>query len=86
MILQSILQKIDSTLTTMFLGIIIDNKLKWTEHIKYIKSKISKYIGIINKFRYIRNKNTLRNLYNSFVIPYLDYGIEIQGTTEKNMY
>ena len=62
---------------TKFLGIsigiiIIDNKLKWTEHIKYIKNKISKYIGIIHKCRYI-----LRNLYNSFVLPYLNYGIAI---------
>ena len=35
-------KKIDSTLTTKFIGIIIDTKLKWTEHIKYIKNKISK--------------------------------------------
>ena len=76
-------KKIDSTLTTKFLGIIIDNKLKWTEHIKYIKNKISKSIGIIYKCRYILNKNTLCNLYNSFILPYLNYGIEIWGTTKK---
>ena len=32
---------------TKFLGVIIDDKLKWKEHLQYIKNKISKSIGII---------------------------------------
>ena len=32
---------------TKYLGVIIDNKLKWTSHILYIKSKVSKTIGLI---------------------------------------
>ena len=31
---------------TKFLGIKIDNKLKWTEHITYVKNTISKFSGI----------------------------------------
>ena len=34
--------KIAFTKSTKFLGIIIDDKLKWTEHINYVKNKISK--------------------------------------------
>ena len=34
-----------------FLGIIIDDKLKWIHHISYIKNKISKVIVIILKAR-----------------------------------
>ena len=41
------------------LGIIIHNKLKLTEAIKYIKNTISKSISIIYKCRYILNKSTL---------------------------
>ena len=37
--------------TTTFLGVIIDNKLKWNDHIIYIKNIISKSIGIICKMR-----------------------------------
>ena len=36
---------------TKFLGVILDNKLKWTHHISYIKNKISKGMGIILKAR-----------------------------------
>ena len=36
-------------LTIKFVGIIVDNKLKWHEHIIYIKNKVSRAIGIIYK-------------------------------------
>ena len=39
----------DEVKSTKFLGIIIDDKLKWTEHIQYIKNIISKFIGILIK-------------------------------------
>ena len=32
---------------TTFLGIIIDDKLKWANHITYIKNKIAKAMGIL---------------------------------------
>ena len=34
---------------TKFLGVIIDNKLKWNDHITYVKSKISKQLGFSTK-------------------------------------
>ena len=35
--------------STQFLGIIIDNKLRWNDHITYVKNKISKSLGILYK-------------------------------------
>ena len=46
------------TKITKFIGVIIDNKLRWSDHINYIKNKLSKSIGIINKTRNFLNKNT----------------------------
>ena len=44
--------KIAFTKSTKFIGIIIDDKLKWTEHINYVKNnKISKSSGILFKVR-----------------------------------
>ena len=34
--------------STKFLGVILDSKLNWNEHIKYIKKKISMGISIIS--------------------------------------
>ena len=66
---------------TKFLGVIIDDRLSWENHIHYIKGKISKGIGIICKVRNILNESTLVNLYNCFVYPYVNYAIEIWGDT-----
>ena len=64
---------------TKFLGLIIDSKLNWSDHITYIKNKISKSIGILTKIRRFLDKKTLRNLYYSFVYPYLIYCVEVWG-------
>ena len=65
--------------STKFLGVIIDDKLKWTAHIQYIKNKLSKLIGIMYKCRNYFDKETMRNLYFSFIYPYLTYCVEIWG-------
>ena len=56
---------------TKFLGVIIDNKLTWKEHVSYICGKVAKGIGIISKVRKYLNRNTLLDLYYSFIYPYL---------------
>ena len=35
-----------------YVGLIIDNKLKWIEYIAHIKKKISRGIGIISKAKH----------------------------------
>ena len=47
---------------TKFLGVIIDNKLKWNDHITYVKSKISKTIGLFYKMRKYLGRTALVNL------------------------
>ena len=67
--------------STKFLDIIVDDQLKWKQHIDYIKNKIFKSIGIICKARNYVNRHTLRNLYYTFVYPYLIYCVEVWGNT-----
>ena len=66
-----------------YLGVIIDHKLKWCEHISYVKNKVSKGLGIIFKARMYVDKKCLRSLYHSFVHPYLTYSIETWGSASK---
>ena len=65
--------------TTKFLGVIIDHKFKWNDHITYVKSKISKSIGILYKIQRFLDMNTLIQMYHSFVFPYLIYCVELWG-------
>jgi len=64
---------IETVNKTKFLGVIIDNKLSWKEHITYICNKISKGIGIVRKVKDLLNKQTLLTLYYTFIYPYLTY-------------
>ena len=43
-----------------YLGVIVDHKLNWIDHITYVKSKISKGIGIMYKARRYLNKISLK--------------------------
>ena len=64
---------------TQFLGIIIDDKLKWANHISYIKNEIAKGMGILLKARKVLKIKVLLQLYNYFVFPYLIYSSEVWG-------
>ena len=58
--------------STKFLGVIIDDKLKYNLHIihVYMKNKIVKSNGILYETKNFFDKKTLTHLYNSFVFPY----------------
>lgn len=71
--------KINMTEWTKFLGVVIDQYLTFTNHISYIKGKISRCLGILYKGRKYLNKCTLLTLYNAFIYPYLNYCIVVWG-------
>ena len=71
--------EIDTVNHTQFLGVIIDNKINWSDHIKYICNNISKSISIIKKVKSKLNKKTLVNLYYTFIYPYITYCNVIWG-------
>ena len=58
-----------------FLGIILDNKLKFNLHIDHICNKVSKSIGIFHKLKNVTNKKNVTSLYYSLVYPYLSSGM-----------
>ena len=72
---------LDETKKTKFLGVIIDKDLSWKNHISYVCGKIARGIGVIVKARRYLLKESLINLYYSFVYPYLIYCNHIWGST-----
>ena len=76
-------QAIDEVKKTKFLGVIIDSKLNWKDHISYISRKLSRSIGTIIKARHFLNKHGLIALYFTFLYPYLSYCNHIWGSTSK---
>lgn len=69
--------------STKFLGVIIDNKLNWTEHILAVKRKIARGLAILCKIRKKLDKRVLKQMYYSYIECHLIYCIEIWGNTNK---
>ena len=68
---------------TKFLGVVIDNKLNWREHITHVKNKISKCIGILQRAKDKLNTRLLIVLYNTLILPHFTYCITVWGRTYK---
>ena len=62
-----------------FLGLLVDNNMKWDDHISSIKSKVSKCIGIMYKLKFYVPQSVLFTLYNALILPYLSYCISVWG-------
>ena len=78
--LSTTLQKVDHA---KYLGVVIDNKLNWVEHIKNLIIQLRRLIGIFYKISFFIPKHTLKILYFSLVHSKLMYGIEVYANTYK---
>lgn len=64
-----------------FLGVKIDTKMNFKNHINYITKKIAKHAGILYRIKHCMPTKTRVTYYNSFVLPYLNYNILHWGGT-----
>ena len=74
---------INETSKTKFLGVIIDKKLLWKDHILYISGKLARGACVILKAKKYLMKEILISLYYSFVYPYLIYCSHVWGLACK---
>ena len=58
-----------------YLGVLIDNKLKWTNQIDALNLKLSKGNGLLAKIRHYVPRSVLRSLFFSFINPHTDYNL-----------
>ena len=68
------------------LGLILDNKLNFQEHLQNILNKVNKTIGLLRKLQNILPREPLLTIYKSFVRPHLDYGDVIYDQHYNNSF
>ena len=56
------------------LGIILDNRLSFENHLKMILNKVNKTIGLLRKLHNILPRSPLPTIYKSLLRPHLVYG------------
>ena len=54
------------------LGIVLDNRLPFEEHLKIILNKVNKTIGLLGKLHNILPRSGLLTVYKVFVGPHLN--------------
>ena len=67
-----------------FLGVKIDNRLNFGDHICYILGKISKHAGILFKIKNNLPISARLSYYNAFCLPYFSYNIIHWGGTNSS--
>ena len=63
----------NNSLFQKHLGLTLDIKLNFSEHIKSITKKVSKTMSLLRKFQQILPRSTLLTIYKTFVRSRLDY-------------
>ena len=71
--------KIDCVNNFNFLGIIINKHLNWNNPIDHKSMKISKVIGILTRLRHTVPIDVLLLLYNSLLLPHINYSLLVWG-------
>ena len=70
---------IDKVLDFNFLGIHFNEQLNWKSHIDKLSVKCCRILGILNRLKRILPLHIKIMLYNSLMLPHLNYGITLWG-------
>ena len=66
-----------------FLGVLMDEKITWREHIATLSLKMSRNAGILYKMKGILPQKVMKTLYHSFIQSHLNYCSIIWGLGPK---
>ena len=78
--------KINRVPSQKHLGMILDEKLTFNDHISQKISKASKGVGVLRKLFYLIPRSALVTIYKSFIRPHLDYGDIIYDRPNNNSF
>ena len=65
-----------------FLGVWVDERLRWTGHIERVKAKVGRLLGVLGRAGAVVGGRSLLSLYNGLVLPHLQYCLMVWGDFE----
>ena len=78
--------ELDHVETVNFLGVNLDTNISWKSHLCKVSNKIVRIIGIMNKLKFILSQNILSYIYNSLIMPHINYCILLWGHANKRIF
>jgi len=69
------LESIERVVSFKYLGLILDDKLLWNEHVDKLCSKVTQRVGLLRRLRpcFTAHVNIANMLYKAMALPLLDY-------------
>ena len=67
-----------------YLGVHIDSRLQFHEHINHVVKNLNKFCGLIDRIRHYYNKKCMLMFYNSFAKSVICYVLLLYGTSAKS--
>ena len=75
--------EIEQTSFFRYLGLILDNQLKFKDHVNYVKEKLLKFCSLFYRLRFIFTRTQLLKIFKIYVKPKVQHGIMIYGSTNE---
>lgn len=76
-------ERIDEVTTFKYLGVHIDNRLSWSEHVEKVASKCSALCGVLRKLAKSVPQHVLLKMYHAFIQSRYQYAIAAWGACSK---
>ena len=76
--------EIQRTSEARFLGVLVDDKLNWSHHIKTLKSKMSRYVGIMYRVKSLLPIQARLQIFHSFVQSHINFCSLVWGFSAKS--
>ena len=67
-----------------YLGVLLDETLSWNGHIDNVSKKLGQRIGMLSRLKSILPKKSLMTIYNSIILPTIDYAIPVWGWSSQS--
>ena len=76
------IKRVSSTKT---LGVVVDECITWSDHVDKVAKKAAKGIGMLRRSKHLFDRDTLKTIYNAFVLPHFDYCALVWNNCSKTL-
>ena len=77
--------KLSQVESFIYLGLHVDNELKWNLHVEHLCKKVGKMINYLGRLKHFINSSALKTIYNTVILPYFDYADVVWQSSTKTI-